>query len=244
MLTNLYSFPCPNQMSSLAARSEVALSTASSQGSTIKGCLKRKISFIFNDDICIMFCQKIILWVSFYIAIHRYYLSVMIDIRRALIELVQHSANRGSSHRPNIASVRYSIWFGYIARLSQWGGRGPQKDYSIHGVPKCLSLRRNQHTRLWGREWGDTIRTTGQKTWHSVYSVEGDFHLLSLFLPAFAVATGGVGGEAAPCEYYAREKLSHFGQETPVYSMYTHIAARGQTAAYLSEPERTAAQDQ
>jgi hypothetical protein len=112
MLPNLDSFPCPNQMSSLAARSEVALSmsTASSQGSTIKGGLKRKISFIFNDDIFIMFCWKIILWVSFYIAIHRYYLSVMIDIRRALIELVQHSANRGSSHRLASSHIFNMVW--------------------------------------------------------------------------------------------------------------------------------------
>ncbi len=36
-----------------------------------------------------------------------------------------------------------------------------------------------------------SVRTTGQKALHSVYSVEGDFHLLKLFLPAFAAAAGG-----------------------------------------------------
>jgi hypothetical protein len=66
-----------------------------------------------------------------------------------------------------------------------------------------------------------SVRTTGQKAWHSVYSVEGDFHLLKLFLPAFAAAARGRRQEAAPCEYYARKKLSHFGQEIPVYSTHT-----------------------
>jgi hypothetical protein len=37
-----------------------------------------------------------------------------------LTELVQDFADRGSSHRRNV--VIYSIWFGYIARLSHWRG--------------------------------------------------------------------------------------------------------------------------
>ncbi len=74
---------------------------------------------------------------------------------------------------------------------------------------------------LRGRAWGDPIRTTGQKAWHSVYSVEGDFHLLKLFLPAIAAAKGGGGERQHPVDITPEKKLSHFGQETPVYSTHT-----------------------
>ncbi len=43
--------------------------------------------------------------------------------RRPPTELVQRISNRGSPNRRNVASSYISIWFGYIARLSQWGGR-------------------------------------------------------------------------------------------------------------------------
>ncbi len=46
---------------------------------------------------------------------------------RSLTKLVQHSAYRVSSHRLNVAASHIMIyfkfiWFGYVARLFQWGG--------------------------------------------------------------------------------------------------------------------------
>ncbi len=46
--------------------------------------------------------------------------------KRGPTELVHHSANKGNLHRPKgAASHKQLIWFGYIAHLSRWGGRGP-----------------------------------------------------------------------------------------------------------------------
>ncbi len=49
------------------------------------------------------------------------------DRNRAPTELGQHYVYGRSSHRRNVASshILLSIWFDYIAGLSQFGGRGP-----------------------------------------------------------------------------------------------------------------------
>jgi hypothetical protein len=46
------------------------------------------------------------------------------DAPRAETKLVKNSASRGSFYIGAMSLVvLYSIWFGYIAPLSQWGGR-------------------------------------------------------------------------------------------------------------------------
>jgi hypothetical protein len=49
----------------------------------------------------------------------------MIDIEaRGPTDIVQYFAYRESSHRRKGAARHLIDWFGYIARLSQWGGGG------------------------------------------------------------------------------------------------------------------------
>ncbi len=57
------------------------------------------------------------------------------DWYRGLTELVQHSVCRRSSHRRKGAAFILLIWFGYFARLSQWGEWGLSL---VHMKTTCL----------------------------------------------------------------------------------------------------------
>jgi hypothetical protein len=70
------------------------------------------------------------------------------------------------------------IWFGYIARLSHWGGGGCFTR-SIYFYLPYLRLEEGgggQHPVVTGRE--EPIRTTGEKARNSVYLVGESPHLL------------------------------------------------------------------
>ncbi len=156
--------------------------------------------------------------------------SVLYYRYRTLIDLAQHSTNKGSSHRRIVASshIHYSIWFSYIARLSQWGGRFSR---GIIGYIEYQTVCPFVGIGTLACEVGSGKTQFGRLDRKPICS--------NCFYPAFAMATG-VGGERQhPVNITPEKKLSHFGQKMPGVQ-YTHIAARGQTAAYLSEPERTA----
>jgi len=66
------------------------------------------------------------------------YMTSEYDWHRAPTELVQHSAHRASLYRRNVAIysivvIIFSIGWGFIARLSQFGGR-----FCLQNLSKCL----------------------------------------------------------------------------------------------------------